>query len=456
MESNKNPEEFAGPEVTYHDQGMRALARAKGDFLLDVSRLHGIPHLQECGGHGRCTTCRIRVLHGSENLSPPTPSELRLAAERGWPEDLRLACQARVNGPVAVERLVKTSSEVSRLQMERAANRKGEEKSLAILFCDIRDFTPFTERSLLYDALHIINRFFTLMVEPVLMNNGLVIRNQGDEIVALFGIDQPDKLRACLSAIRSALGMQDALHRHNKQLRHEFDIEIRAGIGLHIGKVITGLIGHPRFRHFSVIGDPVNVASRVQDSNKILETSLLVSEAFLEVFPEGTLQRGRSAKVRMKGKHQAMRLFEVLGFQDHDALHEMQRSLARVLDKEELFSSLFYNKLFSRHPGLRPLFERGMAQQGVVLTHMLKGILYAMARPENLSLGLRELGRRHLRYGLKVEYFGPVKEIMLETLAELDDEEWDEPSQQAWNEVLDRILDGMAEGAHMSRKPEKD
>src|SRR5438477_7543665 len=74
--------------------------------LLGVSRKHGIPHASACGGNARCSTCRVMVLEGAHNLSPPEGPEARLTALKGLEEDIRLACQARVLGPVTLRRLV--------------------------------------------------------------------------------------------------------------------------------------------------------------------------------------------------------------------------------------------------------------------------------------------------------------------------------------------------------------
>jgi adenylate cyclase len=71
-----------------------------GETILDVSIRYEVPHFRECGGIGRCTTCRVRVLAGIGNMTPRTPAEARIAEARGWDEFTCLACQTRVTGPV--------------------------------------------------------------------------------------------------------------------------------------------------------------------------------------------------------------------------------------------------------------------------------------------------------------------------------------------------------------------
>lgn len=176
--------------------------------LLEAAIKNRIPHMQECGGNGRCTTCRVKILDGLQHVAPRNALESRMALRRGWDPSVRLACQTRVRGPVKLERQIKTFSEISRLQEEMVKSGKGEERQLAILFCDMRNFTPFVEGNMAYDVVHILNRFFSALGEPILMNNGIIYQYVGDEIVGVFGIDNTDDTHNCLAAMRAALGMQ--------------------------------------------------------------------------------------------------------------------------------------------------------------------------------------------------------------------------------------------------------
>src|SRR3569832_2373 len=136
-------------KVTYFQEGVTAEA-SSGQTLLQVSIDRRIPHLQQCGGHARCTTCRVQVLDGLANLSPPNSVEQRVATQRGWDAFTRLACQSRVQGDVVVRRLLSSASEVGALDLDELAGRAlgaGEELDLAVLFSDIRDFTTYSEQN---------------------------------------------------------------------------------------------------------------------------------------------------------------------------------------------------------------------------------------------------------------------------------------------------------------------
>ena len=262
--------------------------------ILDVSIASKIPHFRECGGHGRCTTCRVRICDGIQHVSPRTPRETEVAAALGWDGFTRLACQTRVSGDVTLERLVKSCADMSRVQLEEASVAPSEEKPLAVLFCDIREFTPFVETNLAYDVVHILNRFFKAVGDAILINNGIIYQYVGDQIIGLFGVggDPPEK--SCLDAMRAGLGMLESLNDLNTELSGEFGTTLAIGIGAHFGPLIVGMMGHPNHRVFTVIGDAMNIASRIQDTNKALGTKFLVSEVLFDHVPQAPVQVRRA------------------------------------------------------------------------------------------------------------------------------------------------------------------
>jgi class 3 adenylate cyclase len=256
------------PVLVFSSAG-RAVAVADPRMtVLDVAIAEKIPHFRECGGHGRCTTCRVRIIDGMQNVLPRTPCEAGVAATLGWDSSTRLACQTRVSGDVSLEPLIRSCADVSRMQVEEATAAPQEE-TLAVLFCDIRDFTPFVEKHLAYDVLHILNRFFKAVGDPILMNNGVIYQYVGDQIVGLFGLGGDAADKSCLDALRAGFGMLGALDQLNTELSNEFDMTLDIGIGAHCGALVAGMIGHPNHRQFAVIGDAMNIASRIEGANKM-------------------------------------------------------------------------------------------------------------------------------------------------------------------------------------------
>lgn len=279
--------------------------------LLDVSHKHGIPHAAACGGHGRCSTCRVMVLNGLENLTPRTEAELQLAASKGLEADIRLACQTYMLGPVAVRRLVLDDCDKEMAQPS-GMHSSGRETTLAILFSDVRNFTHFAETHLAYDVVHILNRYFRRMGDAVLENEGHIDKTIGDGLMALFGLDRDDPALACEQAVRAALNMVDELPGINEYLGRHFDTKFDIGIGIHVGEVIVADMGHPRFMQLTAIGDPVNVASRIESKTKEIGAKLLVSADVVNLLGD-KVRIGRSCQVLLRGKQEPMGVREILG-----------------------------------------------------------------------------------------------------------------------------------------------
>src|ERR1700690_855048 len=114
--------------------------------LLEISLSAGIPHVHACGGNARCSTCRVMVHEGLENLHPRNIAEQTLAVRKGLEPNIRLACQARASGDCRVRRLVIDDADADAAIAAAAARPSGREMKVAILFTDIKDFTPMPAR----------------------------------------------------------------------------------------------------------------------------------------------------------------------------------------------------------------------------------------------------------------------------------------------------------------------
>jgi len=282
-----------------------------GLSLLDIALKHRIPHMHVCGGHARCSTCRVIVCEGADNVLPRNVEEQALADKKGLEDNIRLACQARVKGAVTVRRLVLDDRDVD-LVMQGEQQTTGWEQGVAILFSDIRGFTRFSERHLSYDIIHILNRYFQEMGEVVLANAGYIDKYMGDGMMALFGVDEQDSTTNCMHAVTAALQMTGALERVNAYLKANFDEQFEIGIGVHFGEVVLGNIGHQGKAQFTAIGDAVNVASRIEGETKQIDSPVLVSEC-MYAHIKGQVQIGQTLKTQLKGKSGDYQLYEVLG-----------------------------------------------------------------------------------------------------------------------------------------------
>ncbi len=414
--------------------------------LLKVSVGQGIPHQRECGGQGRCTTCRVRILDGLGNVSARTRREEQIARERGWDPSVRLACQTRSSGAVMLERLVRTGADLVQVQAEALTRYPPREQNVAALFCDIRGYTPLTERHLAYDVMHILNRFFSQVGGPVHMNNGVILMYTGDGLLAIFGASGDPPRAACRNAIRAGLGMMDALARLNGGLRSDFDMTLDMGIGIAYGPAILGHVGHASHRQFTAVGDVVNVAARIEAMNKPLGTRMLIADEVRRV-AEQPLALGKQADEELKGKTGRHLLLEVKGQSEPDPVLLVQNSLAELIEHTDAFAAEFYPRLFAKSAEISTLFHRDMRAQGRMLVEMLRSAVYALCRSDETRLDVADLGRRHKDYGVVAAHYPMMRAAFRETIANLM-RGCGQPTVEAWTRMFDTLLAEMRAGAH--------
>ncbi|WP_274474340.1 adenylate/guanylate cyclase domain-containing protein [Mangrovimonas aestuarii] len=435
--------EIKFPIVTYTGINEKVTMTDQEGTLLDCSIMNQIPHMHECGGNGFCTTCRVRVITGLEHLSPRTQKEQETAQLRKWDPSIRLACQSYINGDVAIQRLVWNSAEINKLQLETLLDHTADERAIAFLFCDIRGFTKIALENKTFDTAHILNRFYTVLGDPILFNNGVIYQYAGDEIIGLFGVSGGVKHKTCSDAVRAALGMQYAVERLNKFELVDFDTEIKIGIGINFGRAFIGNLGHPKYKQFAVVGDPVNTTSRIQDYNKTAGTNILISETILRSFNPSTLNIGREFEIQLQGHEHLTKIYELFGFHDMDIQLELQHSLDYLLRNEDEFAAKFYGRVFDKSNEIEALFKHNMKAQGRLLTHMLGSIVYSMSRPEYLEMGLKTLGKNHYRYGVREEYYPIVLDCLMATIKEQLGEQYTEQIGTAWYKALLSVTDEM-------------
>lgn len=286
-----------------------------GDTLLACSLSAGLPLVHACGGQAKCSTCRVMILEGADRLSEPTADERAMSARLRFPAGVRLACQTRIHGEVAARRLVTDIEDQALVEEEfdEAGPRSlGEEKRLAILFCDIRNFTAFAESHPAYDVIHILNRWYARADEAVRAAHGRIDNVMGDGFLALFGETHPatasrDAVRAAVSLVRTATGM-------SPWVESQFGSGFRVGCGIHAGDVVLGTVGADGARRLTAIGDAVNLASRVEAETKAAGVDILVTQAvWNDVKDEDGVEGGKTVDVLIKGKSGRYALREVRG-----------------------------------------------------------------------------------------------------------------------------------------------
>ncbi len=187
------------------------------------------------------------------------------------------------------------------------ASLAGALREVTILFADLRDFTPWVESTPAAEVVDDLNSYFTEMNLAIRANRGLVLQFIGDEIEAVFGAPVADS-RHAEAAVRAALEMRRRLVVWNDARRSTGKAVLRHGIGIHTGTVLAGNIGSSERLSYALVGDPVNLASRVQSLNKDFGTDILVSGATRSLLDGGFGLKPLPA-VRVKGKSAEVEVF---------------------------------------------------------------------------------------------------------------------------------------------------
>ena len=168
------------------------------------------------------------------------------------------------------------SPEISRKILNDAIAPSGEILDVTIVFADLRNFTGFAEKRSPMAVVEMINRYFTEMEGVISNHGGVVLQFIGDEIEAVFDALGPDGNHPD-QAVAAAVAMRAALQRLNAERRERGEMEIHHGIGIHSGTVLAGNVGSLKRKTYSMLGDTVNLASRLQVLNKKLATDILIS-----------------------------------------------------------------------------------------------------------------------------------------------------------------------------------
>jgi class 3 adenylate cyclase/nitrite reductase/ring-hydroxylating ferredoxin subunit len=284
----------------------------RSETILEGALRAGIPHAHACGGLAKCSTCRTWILDGLEQCEDRSADEKELSTSLGFGPEIRLACQTRLRGDVKLRRLVLDEADLeitSQLAKDRLG-RCGENKTIAILFCDIRDFTAFSQTLSSYDVMFVLNRYFHQMGEIIERNKGYVDNFIGDEVMALFGID--DDPQAPLRAVKAALEMLAAIDRLKPYMDAMYGRHFDAGIGIHYGEAVIGSIGWRKREKLTAIGDTVNIANRIERANKEAGTRLLISENLWERVKESVVVKD-FVRVKLRGSSDRITLYEISG-----------------------------------------------------------------------------------------------------------------------------------------------
>ena len=203
----------------------------------------------------------------------------------------------------------------------------GKDQKVSILFSDVRDFTTVSEALGARETVSMLNQYFERMVDVVLSNGGVLDKFIGDAIMALFGVPFNGE-RDADDAVLVANGMFRALSVLNAQRVASGMDAIGIGVGISTGVVVVGNIGSPKRMEYTVIGDPVNLASRLEGVTKTYGCKVLISEATRLELTERHLLREIDL-LRVKGKHEPVAIYEAMDHFTGETFPNLERAVAQ-------------------------------------------------------------------------------------------------------------------------------
>ncbi len=268
------------PPMLAHSSG-RTLPIMPGATVLETLRAGGIPHASVCGGRARCTTCRVLVTKGLDQLPAAAGLEAKALSRIGATPGTRLACQIRPEADLAVMPLL--AADATPADCGARGGLEGRERQITVVFVDMRGSTTLGEAKLPYDVLFILNQFFQTMTTALVSTHGHYSQFTGDGLMALYGLYDKDEASGAADAVRGAREMLTKLDELNGRLRADLRQPLQIGIGIHYGEAIVGAMGPPHSQIITAIGDTVNTCARLESLTKDYGCVVIISRQAAEV-----------------------------------------------------------------------------------------------------------------------------------------------------------------------------
>jgi adenylate cyclase len=206
----------------------------------------------------------------------------------------------------------------------------GEERIMTVIFSDVAGFTSISEHLTPGQLVELLNEYLTAMTDIVLSYDGIIDKYEGDAVMAEFGAPMPDDDHA-LKACFAALDMQRKLAEMRAKWKTEGKPELRARVGINSGAMIIGNMGSREIFDYTVMGDNVNLSSRLEGANKIYGTYIMCSEATRLLAGDSIITRELDV-IRVKGKTEGVKIHEVIA-RASDGLGESRRTLAGLYSR---------------------------------------------------------------------------------------------------------------------------
>ncbi len=213
----------------------------------------------------------------------------------------------------------------------------GQKKTVTVFFADIKGFTTISEKLSPEDTAMILHKVLNSLTEVVIKNAGVIDKYIGDSIMAFWGAPLKsdfDELNACNAALECVA----SINQLNNHFVEKSLPTINIRIGIHTGAAIVGNIGSDRLFNYTVIGDTVNIASRLESVNKFFKTSIIISEETYSKIPNIFTVRELGI-IRVKGRVKPLKIFEILGKRENERAEKLL-----LIEKYNAAYSLFRQK----------------------------------------------------------------------------------------------------------------
>ncbi|MDQ6991901.1 MAG: GAF domain-containing protein [Mariprofundus sp.] len=328
-------ESMSNGVITLDDQGVIVTCNSAGLQIFDIQD-HDILHHQASAFF---TDCNDWVLAKIENVEQERVSNLTIDAViiyAGKELSVNLTVLPLLNAQkekLGILLLIEDISSEKRMKstmakhmdpiiadrlLDSSADLLGGKSAMStILFSDIRSFTTLTEELGAQGTVSLLNEYFTIMVDCIQKEEGMLDKFIGDALMAAFGLplsheDDEDR------AVRSAIAMMTALHHWNKEREQAGLAAINIGIGINTDQVVSGNIGSPKRMDYTLIGDGVNLAARLETACKQYATNILISENTYQKL-HGTYRIRDVDLVVVKGKTKPVHIYEVLDYHSQES-----------------------------------------------------------------------------------------------------------------------------------------
>lgn len=199
------------------------------------------------------------------------------------------------------------SPEVMGKLMDLKPDLRSENKNVCVMFLDIRNFTGFAEKRSPEEVVEYLESLFEFMIEIVNRHHGIINKFLGDGFMAVFGAPLSDG-KDCANALKAA---QEILARVQQEVEAGTILPTTVGIGLHAGEAVTGSIGSALRREYTVIGDVVNLAARIEKLNKHFDSQLLISEIVWQAVSTDGEKAVPMGQVEVRGREQAIQIYQL-------------------------------------------------------------------------------------------------------------------------------------------------